>query len=59
MSIKGLMMRFGPPITAGGALFAALYFAESGDWISPTVAFWLWPSLIALILLAGSVIALL
>ena len=47
MSMKGLLFRLGMPLTAGGALFAALYFAESSNGLSPTLAFWLWPSLIA------------
>jgi len=59
MNVKAILFRLGLPITVGGAFFAGLYLAESGGWIPNHVAFWLWPSLIALILAAGAVIALL
>lgn len=53
------LLRMLIPAAILAALFAGAATASSMGWIPPHVAFWLWPSLVALVLLGFAVFALL
>lgn len=57
--MKALLMRVVMPILAAGGLIAAIATTVRMGWVPDTVGYWLWPALIAFLLLIAALIALL
>ena len=57
--MKNILMKLLIPFAAAGALIGGVATAGKMGWISDEVAFWLWPTVFAVIFLALAVVALL
>lgn len=57
--MKALLMRIVLPVAAAGGVIAAIAAVVKMGWVPDTVGYWLWPALVAFLLLIAALIALL